>query len=75
MPLEENNVFLMAAKRLNLRTGPGTHFGVRRVLSDSQKLSVIDVPSPGWCKVKTPDGETGFVAARFLRKTPLVQGS
>lgn len=85
MPLEKDNVFLLAArrrhvyevatKRLNLRVGPGTHYDVRRVLQDNQKLAMLDAPAQGWCKVKTSDGETGFVAIRYLRESPTSRGS
>jgi len=79
MPLEQDNVFLVAAiratqriyevvaKRLNLRSGPGVHYEVRGVLQDNQQVSILDSPARGWCKVRTPDGQTGFVAMRYLR--------
>lgn len=79
MPLDADNVFLSAARhrqvyevattRLNLRSGPGVRYEVRRVLEDSQLVSMIDSPGQGWCKVRTPDGETGFVAVRYLRQS------
>lgn len=85
MPLEDSNVFLLAAKRrhiyevvasrLNMRAGPGLHYDVRRVLVDNQHVAILDSPAQGWCKVRTPDGETGFVAVRYLRESRAGRGS
>lgn len=85
MPLEDSNVFLLAAKRrhiyevvakrLNMRTGPGVHYDVRRVLLDNQQVAVLEASAEGWCRVRTPDGDTGFVAARYLRETSGDRGS
>ncbi len=77
MPLEPDNPFLLAARgrqrlrvataALNLRVGPGTRFGVQRVLRGREEVSLLAPAAPGWYRVRTRDGVEGFVARRFLR--------
>ena len=77
MPLEPDNPFLLAARgrqrlrvataALNLRVGPGTRYGVQRVLRGREEVSLLEPAAPGWYRVRTRDGVEGFVARRFLR--------
>lgn len=50
---------------LNLRTKPDTSSSIVLKLQKNEKLTVID-KSPEWYKVKTSDGEAGWVSSEFV---------
>ncbi len=53
--------------RVNMRSGPGTGFGVITTLSSGTPLEVIDTNASGWAKVRTIErGLEGWMAERLL---------
>jgi uncharacterized protein YgiM (DUF1202 family) len=63
-----DRLYRVVAKSLNLREGPGTHYKVRKVLRGSEEVSFIDhAKRPGWCRVRTRDGQIGYAAVRYLK--------
>ena len=59
---------------LNLRSGPGTSYGIKRQLSNGDKLQVTgrDATSD-WLAVTTLDGEIGWVKTDYLTVTVSLQ--
>ncbi|MCL2369813.1 MAG: peptidoglycan-binding protein [Firmicutes bacterium] len=54
---------------LNLRSGPGTNFGVVATLPNGTPLTVIGEQN-GWYNVRTAGGQTGWVSMDFVGITP-----
>ncbi len=52
---------------LNLRKGSSTSYDIITLIPDDTKVTIIDVLSNGWCKVKLPDGQIGYCSANYLR--------
>jgi hypothetical protein len=55
--------------RLNLRTSAGTRSAIVSVLSNGDKVTVLDettVGSTRWLYVRVDDGRTGWAAARYV---------
>ena len=50
---------------LNLRTGPGVHYGKITHLPEGYRVEVLKT-SGGWGKVKLPNGQKGWVSMKFL---------
>lgn len=51
----------IAEDAVNVRYGPGTDQGVKMKLSAGTRVRVLEL-SGHWCKIKTEDGSTGWVA-------------
>ncbi len=70
-----DRLYRVVAKSLNLREGPGIHYKVRKVLRGSEEVSFIDhAKRPGWCRVRTRDGQIGYAAVRYLKPVAPVRG-
>lgn len=54
---------------INLRRGAGNEFRITELLKAGQKIDVLDSAS-GWSRVRTAQGEIGFVLSRFLSDSP-----
>ncbi len=52
---------------VNVRSGPGTQYGVVAVLREGERASVLSHEGQ-WLKVRTPSGATGFMADWFTRE-------
>ncbi|MFT5065081.1 MAG: hypothetical protein ACI9TA_000690 [Reinekea sp.] len=57
----------VAGKRVNMRSGPGTDYGVLDTLARGMQTEVIEVNADGWARVRviTTD-QVGWMAARLL---------
>ena len=57
-------------QQLRLRSGPGLAQETLRILEEGAEMSVLEGPEPAdgsqWWKVKTEDGQTGWVAGDWL---------
>ena len=56
------------AGALNLRTGPGTQYGVIRVLHEGEVLTVT--ARGAWLKVRDSQGARGYVNSRYCQVMP-----
>lgn len=57
----------VAGRRVNMRTGPGTDFGVVLTLDQGTPLEVLEVSETGWARIATLDrGIEGWMAERLL---------
>jgi len=55
-----------------LRSGQGTEFKIIASIETGTPLTLIKThKASGWTKVRTKDGQTGWVLARFLTDTPV----
>lgn len=61
-----------APDKLNIRSGPGTHFAVLTQVTDGTLLTVTDVQGE-WAAVVLPDGQTGFAHTAWLQKVAVVE--
>ncbi len=70
-----DRLYRVVSEGLNLREGPGIHYKVRKVLRGSEEVSFIDhAKRPGWCRVRTRDGQVGYAAVRFLKPVSSAPG-
>lgn len=56
----------IATDYVNLRTGPGTSYGVIRTLQKGEELEVLDSSNKDWVKVKTSKNETGWCSTEYI---------
>ncbi|PYI52179.1 N-acetylmuramoyl-L-alanine amidase [Paenibacillus flagellatus] len=56
---------VVTADKLWLRESPGTEGEAKRLLTKGTKLSISDDRN-GWMRVRTADGETGWVSGRYV---------
>ncbi len=55
--------------KVNVRNGPGTNHPVRLQLGQGQKVEVLGADGH-WCHIKTPGGQTGWVAGWVISFLP-----
>lgn len=54
---------------VNLRTGPGTSYGIVTQLLRDEQVEVMDETGDGWVKLRAVDGnEVGWMSADFLTR-------
>ncbi len=59
-----------ATTDVNVRTGPGTSFGILDALNRGERVTILECNSSGsWCYVDQ-DGPDGWVSARYLQVPP-----
>ncbi|MFP4274835.1 MAG: SH3 domain-containing protein, partial [Paracoccaceae bacterium] len=57
----------VAGNRVNMRTGPGTSYGVLATLDRGARVEVLDAPGNGWVKLRVEaSGRVGWMAASLL---------
>lgn len=57
----------VAGAGVNMRTGPGTSYGVAVKLDRGTEVEVLEVLSTGWAHLRVVEtGRVGWMAARFL---------
>ena len=60
-----------APQRVNVRTGPGTEYGIRNTLRVGQEVLLGVTDAAGWAPVVTPGGDPlGYVLARLMSRGP-----
>lgn len=58
---------LVDARRVNMRAGPGTNFGVIDAFDRGTEAEVLLVDATGWAQIRiTSTGQTGWMAERLL---------
>ena len=57
----------VAGTRVNMRSGPGTEFGVVTTLSRGADVEVFEVNASGWARLRNvATGQEGWMAERLL---------
>ena len=60
--------YLVIAKSLNIRSGPGTTYNRTGILHNRDQIILVDnTSSSAWLKIKTTDGREGYVHAKYIR--------
>ena len=54
---------------LNVRKGPGTSYGIIKVIDMNVNVTVMEATNSSWYKVKLSDGTEGYLAAQYLKIT------
>ena len=54
---------------LNVRKGPGTSYGIIKVIDMNVNVTVTEATNSSWYKVKLSDGTEGYLAAQYLKIT------
>ena len=54
---------------LNVRKGPGTSYGIVKVIDINVNVTVTEATNSSWYKVKLSDGTEGYLAAQYLKIT------
>ena len=54
---------------LNVRKGPGTSYGIIKVIDMNVTVAVTEATNSSWYKVKLSDGTEGYLAAQYLKIT------
>ena len=54
---------------LNVRKGPGTSYGIIKVIDINVTVTVTEATNSSWYKVKLSDGTEGYLAAQYLKIT------
>lgn len=57
---------IVSGSRVNVRSGPGTRFGVVDKLTEGDEVNVLEDNGKGWVRFQTPDGSTDGWVADFL---------
>ena len=52
---------------LNVRKGPGTSYGIVKVIDMNVTVTVTEATNSSWYKVKLSDGTEGYLAAQYLK--------
>jgi SH3 domain protein len=56
---------------VTLRRGPGTDFGITRMVRSGSPVEVLETNSrAGWTRVRTPNGDEGWMLSRYLTAEP-----
>lgn len=54
---------------INMRRGAGYNYGISELVKSGTPVTALS-QSDGWTRIRTPDGETGYVLSRLLTNTP-----
>lgn len=58
----------VAGSRVNMRSGPGTDYGVLATLSRGEQAEVLEVDATGWARIRViGSGQIGWMAERLLQ--------
>ncbi len=59
---------IVTAYRLNVRSGPGSHYGIIDRLNREQVVSLVGRnPTSTWLQIRLSDNSQGWVSARYIR--------
>jgi SH3-like domain-containing protein len=68
-PAVAQEVWVKDEVRLNLRTGPGNQFRIVDTLATGDSVRIVQ-RGDGWTRVRTGEGQDGWVPAGFLMEDP-----
>lgn len=54
---------------INMRRGPSTSYGISELIEAGTRVQTLGQTN-GWTKIRTPEGEVGYVLTRFLSTQP-----
>jgi len=57
---------IVKSSSLNVRTGPGTKYGIVQGIRGGDRLTVLE-QSEGWIRVRTASGKEGWVSSKFTK--------
>jgi len=60
--------YTVIVKRANIRKGPGKNFVIVSTLSFGQQLNALNESKGAWVKIKTEDGDIGWIGKRLILK-------
>ena len=68
-PATDVDLRFVGGSRVNMRSGPGTNFGVIDTLDGGTELEVLSVDASGWARVYVPGlAREGYMAERLLTR-------
>lgn len=70
--LEAGDIYITTAN-VNLRSGPGTSYSTKRVLTGGTYITLKNKYSTDWYFVRTSDGIYGYVKQNYLRYSRTIQ--
>jgi uncharacterized protein YraI len=57
----------VSGRRVNMRSGPGTNYGVLDTLTRGTQTEVIEVNANGWARIRvTTTDQVGWMSSRLL---------
>lgn len=60
----------VSGNRVNMRSGPGTGYGVVDTLTRGTEAEVVEVNADGWARIRvTSTDQTGWMGAQFLTES------
>lgn len=66
-PQVSGNIRQVAGSRVNMRSGPGTNYGVVTTLTGGTDVEVFEVNADGWARLRSVStGQEGWMAERLL---------
>ncbi len=68
-PVISQYPFNIAVKHLYLRSGPSTKYKPVAVLDQQDRIAIVDKKSTPWVGVEVENGPSGYVNAKYLKKT------
>ena len=68
-PPNNGTVQAKTTSDLNVRKGPGTSYGIVKVIDMNVTVTVTEATNSSWYKVKLSDGTEGYLAAQYLKIT------
>lgn len=61
-------IYIVTGGSVWLRTGPGTGYKKLRTRHRGDRMTVLSKPNSSWYEVTDPDGQHGYMSAKYLEK-------
>lgn len=66
---QNNTIYLVDSKTLNVRSGPGVNFEVLATLTKGQEVMLLNSENTNWWLVEI-ENKQGFVSSKYLKEDP-----
>lgn len=66
--LASSNLMYVTGSRVNVRSGPSTRYGVIGSVTLGEAVELVTLEGSSWARIRLSDGQTGFMASRFLSR-------